>query len=571
MHQEKQLNGPALGPVIPNIASLVEGNAERFADRVVFREKRGGVYAGPTWREFAIQVRTIAARLRAFGFRPGDKLAIVSPNRTEMLALELAVMASGGVAVPIFAHYPASVLEPFITFAKARFLVVAGAAQLNRIPPDIEVEKIFVMDDVRDPRFATLSSFSSLTRPYAHDFVLDVAADPKTVCLNQYTSGTTGKPKCVQLTHENILSQQGAMNDIWNLATEDAFLSYLPWHHSFGGIYELFSALTRGCTMSLESSYGKDPHAIFENWKLVRPTVFFSVPKVYQALVDLARTSEEARTAFFHPDLKFIFTAAAPLPDPVALEFEKRGVRIIEGWGLTETSPCCTITGASDTRVAGVVGRPIPGVSVRIAADGEIQVHGPNVMTGYFDNDEANALAFTADGWFRTGDIGRFEEGGLRLVGRQDRIFKLSNGEKVVSAEVEQALQGACHYLSFAVVEGSGRDYPVALLFPNRQLMSQGAQIENCTAPRSLEELARCLKTCLTEANCGILTKFARVKTAVLVDDDLSIEAGTLTPSMKVVASKVRTIYRGTIEDIYYPSDATNEKVYIVPLEVSED
>lgn len=565
------LSGPPLGDVIPNIATLVELNAERFAARIVFREKRDGVFTGPDWKTFANTIRTIATHLNAFGFRQGDKLAIVSPNRTEMLALELAVMSCGGVAVPIFSNYPAHILGPLIDFSQARFLAVAGATQLQRLDKAVPVERIFVFDDVQDARFPLLTPYTVLTESVPYVAPLLVYTNPNEVCLNQYTSGTTGTPKLVQLTHRNILSQQAAMKRLWTLNADDRFLSYLPWHHSFGGIFELFSALTSGATMSLESSYGKDPQMVFENWKLVRPTVFFSVPKVYQSLVDLTRADDSARDAFFHPEIKFVFTAAAPLPELIAKEFVKRHVRIIEGWGLTETSPCCTITGADSLRQKGVVGFPIPGVSVRLADDGEIQVHGPNVMTGYLNNHEENAKVFTTDGWFRTGDIGAFEEAGLRLVGRRDRIFKLSNGEKVVTAELESMLQSACHYLAFAVVEGRERDFPVALLFPNRQLLdSAGAAVENCEAPRNMEDLSRCLGRCLREANCGIAQKFAQVKYAVLIDNDLTIERGTLTPSMKVVADRVTTIYRGTLDDIYSMGDSSgepgDEKVYVIPL-----
>ncbi len=282
--------------------------------------------------------------------------------------------------------------------------------------------------------------------------------------------------------------------------------------------------------------------------------------------MDLTRTDADARRALIHPELSFVFTAAAPLPDLIAQEFDRRGVRIIEGWGLTETSPCCTIAGIETKRRPGVVGLPIAGVSIRIADDGEIQVSGPNVMSGYYDNEEANAEAFTEDGWFRTGDIGALEPEGLRLIGRRDRIFKLSNGEKVVSAEVEQIIQGACHYLTFALVEGSGRSFPVALLFPNRDLLSGTPEIAGCTCPRSLNDLSMCLQGCLGQANESIVQKYARVKYAVLLDADLSIDQGTLTPSMKVVANNVTSMYRGTIEDLYAIEGPTSEDVYVIPL-----
>jgi len=565
------LEGPPLGTVVPNIASLLEQNALRYADVTVFQEMRDGSFVGPSWSTFVETIRRAAWWLKELGMRAGDRCAIVSPNRLEMLQFELAVMASGGIAVPIFHGYPRHVLTELIGFCEARFLAVGGASQLERIDPLLNVERIIVFDTVAARTFPSQIPWSALASGRCdRTFRLSLEADPHDICLMQYTSGTTGKPKCVQLSHRNILSQRAALDSIWQDGSESRLLSYLPWHHSFGGIFELFNALARGATMTLEPSYGKDPVSIVATWKIVRPTAFFSVPKVYQALMDLTRTDPDARDALIHQELSFVFTAAAPLPDLVAREFDDRGVRIIEGWGLTETAPCCTIAGISTKRRPGVVGFPIAGVSIRIAADGEIQVKGPNVMLGYFNNDEANGPAFTEDGWFRTGDIGAIEPEGLRLIGRGDRIFKLSNGEKVVSTEVEQVLQGSCHYLTFAVVEGSGRSFPVALLFPNRGLLEGSPDINGCICPRSLSELSQCLHGCLGGANASIVQKFARVKYAVLVDDELSIEQGTLTPSMKVVASNVTAMYKGTIEDLYGIEGPTREDVYVVPLDQGE-
>lgn len=562
------LTGPPMGPVLSNVATLLERNADRYADAVVFQEIVDGEPAGPTWGEFVEQITTAAWWLRELGLQGGDRCAIVSTNRLAMLQFQLAVMASGAIAVPIFHGYPRHILTELITFCGARFLAVGGAGQLERVDPSLPLERIVVFDDMMGrPPSRQVAWRGLVTGSAEGGFALSADADPDVTCLMQYTSGTTGKPKLVQLSHRNILSQRMALDPIWSDDQESRLLSYLPWHHSFGGIFELFNGLARGATITLEPSCGKDPASIVESWKRVRPTCFFSVPKVYQALMDLTRTDDDARRALIHPELSFVFTAAAPLPDLIAQEFDRQGVRIIEGWGLTETSPCCTIAGIQTKRRPGVVGLPIPGVSVRIADDGEIQVSGPNVMKGYYDNDEANAEVFTGDGWFRTGDIGAIGPEGLRLIGRRDRIFKLSNGEKVVSAEVEQILQGACHYLTFALVEGSGRSFPVALLFPNRDLLAGTPDIAGCTCPRSLNDLSKCLQGCLGQANQSIVQKYARVKYALLLDADLSIDEGTLTPSMKVVASNVTRMYRGTIEDLYAVDGPAREDVYVIPLD----
>lgn len=557
---------------VPNIAQMLQHNATRFADNYVFFEKQNGVFKGITWKKFYHDILNLATSLRKVGFENGDKMIFYSPNRLEMLELELAVMAIGGVSIPIFAFFNSGTAELLIKHSDANYLAIAGHTQLNNIHASIPLKHIIVLDDISDEKFKNLLSFQSLLKnENINDQVLRTDALGDEICLNMYTSGTMGTPKCVQLTHTNILSQQAAMQQLWNVDEHDRFLSYLPWHHSFGGIYELFAVLCNGATMYLESGYGKDASTILKNWKLVKPTIYFSVPRVYQAIFELFKTYPDAEKIFFHPQLKFVFTAAAPMPEKLSNEFAKRNVLIYEGWGLTETSPCSTVTDPHSKREAGVVGKPIPGVSLRITDDGEIQVKGPNVMKGYYKNDEANKGAFTDDGWFCTGDIGEFTSHGLKLIARKDRIFKLSNGEKVIPTDMETLIHGKCHYIAFAMVEGSGKEYPVALLFPNKKLFENPdyeiSPIEGCFCPRSPEELAKCLRGCLNDANCAIGQKFAKIKSAVLIDDELSLEKGTLTPSMKAAVKNVVTMYKEQLENLYESNPVQTENIFVIKLD----
>lgn len=560
------------GKLIPNIALLLEQNESRFRDKVVFAHKREGRYEGITWKQLLADAKNIAFNLAQSGFRKGDKMMIYSPNCLEMLQLELAVMAMGGISVPIFAWFGRETAELLIRHSGTRFLSAGGDFQLSRLTEGLPLTAIYTFDEVTDKRFANTRPFSELLEPAspgADHF--DYDASPDDICLNMYTSGTMGIPKCVQLTHRNILSQQAALAVAWKLDPNDRFLSYLPWHHSFGGIFERFSALYNGATMYLESGYGKDPATILENWKLVMPTLFFSVPKVYQSLIELTKVDTEAEEMFFHPGLKFIFTAAASLPHHISEEFSKRGVPVIEGWGLTETSPCCTLTDPHAERIPGVVGKPIPGVTIRIADDGEIQVKGPNVMKGYYKNEEANAGAFTADGWYCTGDIGELTPAGLKLIARKDRIFKLSNGEKVIPTEMESIIHNKCHYITFAMVVGGGQEYPVALLFPNKKNLDHPnyelAPEEGCFCPRSIGELGKCLHGCLQEANLSLKQKFAKIRYAMVVDDELSLEKNTLTPSMKPAMKNVMDAYKGHIENLYGGKNQVGQDVYIIRLD----
>jgi len=568
IESDKQLTG-----VTPNIATMLRNNVNRFHDRFAFQERNGVGFKGMTWEVFYIYIENIASNLKKLGFEKGNKILIFSKNRPEMLLLELAVMACGGISVPIFFNYSKETARSLIEHSDADYVAVGDRVQLNKIGPYVPVRQIFVFDDIDNYEFDNLQSFVELCLDETDgSFRLDFEADPDEICLNMYTSGTMGNQKCVQLTHRNILSQQAALKTIWNIDENDRFLSYLRWHHSFGGIFEKFTALYNGAVISLESSNGLDPGVIMENWKLVKPTVFFSVPMVYHQLFDMTLEDKKTARSFFHKDLKFVFTAAAPLPKHISDHFEERNIPVIEGWGLTETSPCCTLTDPNIKREPGVIGKPIPGVSIRMAEDGEMQVKGPNVMVGYYKNDEANKNSFTEDGWFCTGDIGEFTENGLKLITRKDRIFKLSNAEKVIPTELESQIVGKCQYVSYALVEGSGRNYPVALLFPDKMLIEESnngnrIEIEECACPGDLRDLSICLKQCLMDINMGLKQKFSRIRSAMLVDDVLKVDNMTLTPSMKLAPNNVKKIYKEHIDTLYVHNGNKNGKDFIIDLD----
>lgn len=562
-----------LGDVIPNIALFLSKNSKKFGDKIVFYEKdNDGIYRGISWNKFYDDILNISYNLKNAGLKRGDKVVLFSRNCLNMLETELAIMASGAIAVPIFASFKKDTAELLIQHSDAKYLMVEGEKQLSELDEKLILKKIWTYDNKKMERHKNLFEYAELLHSRKDlNYSLCEDASPDAICLNMYTSGIMGIPKCVQLTHKNILSQQAAIHKILGINDTDRFLSYLPWHHSFGGIFELFSSLYNGSTFYLESSYGKDVNKIFENWKQVKPTVFFSVPKVYQSLFELTTQSKEAEEVFFNKGLKFVFTAAAALPEKLSNEFEKRKIPVIEGWGLTETSPCCTLTDPLLKRETGVVGKPIPGVSIRIAEDDEIQVKGPNVMVGYYKNNEANQDIFTSDGWYRTGDVGEITPTGLKLISRKDRIFKLSNGEKVIPSDLEKAIELKCHYVQYAIVAGSGKEHPVALIFPNKKLLEkpdyQISPDEGCFCPRSLNELGKCLTGCLAIANESIGQKFAKIKSAAIILDELSLDTNTLTPSMKVAPKNVVEKYRDHLHNLYGDNVPVGEEVYIVELD----
>jgi long-subunit acyl-CoA synthetase (AMP-forming) len=566
-----------LGHVLPNIATMLRQNSVQYAEKIVVQEKINNNYRSLSWKDFYTDICNIACNLRKFGFKKGDKLLIFSRNRIEMLELELALMASGGIAVPIFFNYNRDIVESLIKQSGSVFVAAGDEKQLSRLSPELEIKHFFVFDNISDNRFSNLTHFSELVKESGDkSFRLCFDADPNDICLNMFTSGTMGSQKCVQLAHKNILSQQAAVKTLLGVDENDRFLSYLRWHHSFGGIFEIFTALYNGASLTLESSNGLNPFEMMENWKQIKPTVFFSVPLIYHSLIDLITDNKQMADEFFHKDLRLVFTAAAPLPKYISDEFESRGIPVLEGWGLTETSPCCTLTDRNYERIPGVVGFPIPGVTIGIIDDGEILVKGPNVMAGYNGDGEANEHCFNKEGWFCTGDIGEMTEYGLRLITRKDRIFKLTNAEKVIPTELENMITGKCHFISHALVEGSGKNYAVALLFPDKLVLHETingnrSRVKNCVCPQSMGDLSNCLKKCLNEMNSGLNQKFAKIKVAMLIDDTLKVENRTLTPSMKLAPNSVKEVYKAHISRMYnegnVPEEYLDKDVYLIYVE----
>lgn len=558
----------------PNLAALLNRNAARFGDRAMYQEMQNDVYTPLTWCRFQRDVASIQQSLAEHDLGKGDRVAILSPNRKEMLETELAVMSMGAVAVPIFAGYPPDQARPLLEFCEPKMVVVADSDQFNKLPLPEKYKLIVHFDSLNGGSPSNAIPLSKMIdRASGSAKIEGEKAPTDTICLMMYTSGTMGKPKCVELTHGNILSQQAAMQILWKIDENDRLLSYLPWHHSFGGIFEKYAALYNGALLSLESGFGKNIDVLLENWIRVRPTTFFSVPRIYQQLTTQVMQNPALEAEIFHSELRFIFTAAAPLPKSISDHFELRGIPVFEGWGLTETSPCCTISDPSLPREPGVVGKPIAGVTLGLAEDGEIFIKGPNVMKGYFRNPEATEAALPGDGWFATGDVGDFIETGLRLISRKDRIFKLSNAEKIVPTEIENLIIENCCFLSHAYVTGSGRDYPVALLFPNKAMLS-GSPDESririgCCCPKNMDDLAGCLRGCLKRLNEGIDARYMRPAAAMLIDHELSIEKEELTPSMKLAPNVIANVFKAQIELLYNGNGQSqkSENVFIMVLE----
>ncbi|MBI4716949.1 MAG: AMP-binding protein [Planctomycetes bacterium] len=554
-----------LGEYEPSFGVLLQNRATRWAERPYVRFRQGDEVRTITWRGFADTVFQIARHLMQRGVRPGDRVAMISENRAEMYLFELAVMAIRGVTVPVFAGYGAQQVAYVLGHARPRFVAVSGMHQLEKIEreryPWVKQFLCMDFDDACEAwgavPFADLLSGGGASPEELDDRVNSVLPDD--LCVVMYTSGTTGPPKGVKLCHRNLISQQKAISLIWDVDSSDVVMNYLPWHHSFGGLFERFLTLYHGCELCLDDSRGRDLDRLLDNWARFQPTIFCSVPRVHDQLVTRCRENIAAAQTVFHGRLRLVFSAGAPLPAHVESAYRERKVPVLEGWGLTETSPCVTLITKETAWRSGYVGLPIPGVTVRINTDQEILVKGPNVMGGYLDEEEPTAQVIDDEGWFHTGDVGEFTPHGLRLFGRKDGTFKLTTGEKVHPQRVENILVNESPYINVAVVFGSGKDYVAALLYPDMSRLREWAAERGLPEDGLLERAAvrKLYAAELERINPMIEVKYQRVRRATLIDRDPTVANGELTPTGKFVRKAALHNHRQQAEDIFaaHPAD----------------
>jgi long-subunit acyl-CoA synthetase (AMP-forming) len=537
-------SGPPL-PEVPysSLPQLVAAQAAKDPARIAVKQR------GPTlkWQELSWgaldeQRRACAAGLEALGVKRGETVAFVAMNSAEMLAAELAVQTLGAVSAPIFPGYSEEILLHCVGDSGARVAFAGSALQQRQLAGARRLEKIVVLDNQPLPEERALP-LKALAEAGLADEPRAFADD---VAFLLYTSGTTGKPKGVELTHWNALSQQAAIAPLWDVNETDVFLSYLPWHHCFGALFERFMALWNHALLVIDDSRGRDLNRLYSNFFEIRPTVYCGVPRVYNGLITRAEQDPKARELL--KSLRFAFSAAAPISEPSFRWFEAMGIPVLEGWGLTETSPCVTIVRRDTRRAPGYVGLPLPGTTVRIdpASDfggrGEILVRGPQVMRGYHNRPEDTARALTPDGFLRTGDLGEWTDQGVKLSGRIDGVFKLENGEKVSSGEVESRLLAATPLVEQALVLGEGQTFVTALVW-----LSQGAARAHLAAreldvPADLAQspdLRRAVIEALQASNLLSPTYYERVRRIAFVKDVPSLDSGELTPTLKLIRPAV--------------------------------
>ncbi len=570
--------------------------------------KKDGTWKTYSTQEVARIADTASRALLKLGIQKGDKVALVSPNRPEWNFIDLGAIQIGAIVVPMYANSVAKDYEYILQHSESRILFCSGGEVWQKVqsilPNCPSLEKVYVFDP--EPGATLWREFLALGESDTTDLTpYKEAVQPQDWATFLYTSGTTGMPKGVILTHHNIVSNVLTIRAINLLPRQQAgprlkALSFLPLNHSFERTV-FYSYLSMGIGIY----YAESLDTIGENLREVRPEVFTAVPrlieKVYErilatgnSLTGLKRTLffwalglvrdydpekaatyslgyrlqlSLARALIFKKwkqalggNVRLIVTGAAALPKYLARTFWGAGIPIMEGYGLTETSPVISVN-TFDAHRLGSVGKPIPGVQVRIEplegyteGEGEITVKGPNIMVGYYKNPEATADVLK-EGWFYTGDVGKLDRDGfLYITDRKKELFKTAGGKYIAPQPIESALKSSL-FIEQAMVIGEYRKFPAALLVPSFLTLEKWAQ-EQGISFSSREDLVHHPKVIeLIQSEVERIntqfSQFERVKKFLLLTKEWTIEGGELTPTLKLKRRVLLSQYASAIDALY--------------------
>ena len=556
-------------------------------------------------QELYRNVAGMARELKKWGLRKGDRLAILSENRPEWAVADFAALLLGGVVVPIYSTLTAQQTAYILCDSGARVVVVSSAKQLEKvlsIKDQTAVEKVVVMDPIET---SNAVSMQRLMREGSTDRDSELEARARTIAAHDlasiiYTSGTTGTSKGVQLTHGNLASNIAHSLDGFDIGPGEISVSFLPLSHVTARHAD-FALLYRGVTLAYCPFIEDLPQALQE----VSPTIFIAVPRVYEKIysqvvqkvksfpksavyrwaVSVGRSHRHKILGGKRPTspswklankmvysqvharmggrVEIFVSGGAPLGRELAEWYASIGIRLHEGYGLTETSPVIAINTPRAHKV-GTVGRPLPNVEVRIAEDSEILVRGPSVFQAYWNRPEETSNAFV-DGWFKTGDIGNLdEEGFLSVTDRKKDLLKTSGGKFIAPQPIENSIK--LHALiGTAVVLGDRRKFACVIVSPHFPLLEEWAR-DNQVSFSSRKELVANPKVkalyegIVAEVNRG-LARYETLKKVLLVAEEFTATDGTLTPTLKLRRKVIEDRYRKQIDDLYLEAEEVSAVV----------
>lgn len=584
------------------IFDLAYCQAELYPDNNMFATKINGEWKFTKPKEFIEQTLNISKGLLALGVKSGDRVGLVCESRYEWHVIDFAIQQIGAVVVAIYPNITDAEYQFIFNDAEINLCIVSNKNLYRRIlnlkDTIYSLQYVFAINEFQDSR--NWSELIDLGRFVTDEYVDNIKATVRGEDLATliYTSGTSGRPKGVMLSHNNMVSNFKASKELLVLKPGDRGLTFLPPCHAYERTV-IYSYLNIGISVYFAEGLEK----IGDNINEVKPHIMTAVPrimeKVYEKILKTGNTLTGSKRKIFdwaievaaeyEPDAKKrsfaynmklavarklvlnkfydalggnfqnIVSGSASLQGRIARVFMAAGLPFYEGYGMTETSPLITVNNPYKLGVRiGTVGSPISGVEVKLAEDGEILVKGPNVMIGYYRNPEATAEVIK-DGWLHTGDIGAWEEGEgkfLKIIDRKKEMFKISGGKYVVPAPIENKLTES-KFIEQAMVVGDGEKFASALIVPNYTALKEWANIEASELTNlSKEELlkhAEIQKLINKEVRISnqFFGNWEQLKKCVIIPDEFTIEGGELTPTLKKKRKVITEKYKKEIESIF--------------------
>jgi long-chain acyl-CoA synthetase len=598
---QKQSTEPSTLPAV----CLAEVARHNKPDAV--SEKRDGQWVRISAAEFVRRVRHIGLGLADLGIRPQDRVALISENRPEWSIADLAILSVGAVTVPIYTTQSVDQIEFILRDCGARALMISGGRSLKHARKGFEglnqLEHVVVFDEESARGLSQATTLESIEARGAAIEQADAAAFDNLIARGRaddlatiiYTSGTTGEPKGVMLTHDNFISDVRSIANGLPISPTDVSLSVLPLSHIFERtVFYVF------CFTGVSVNYAASFDQVGEYLREVRPTIMTAVPrlfeKVYHRIIKKGMSAGGLKSKIFAGSLavgqrvaeledkkqrvplslrakhavadRLVFTkwregiggrlryfvsGGAPLSPTLSYSFLGAGIKILQGYGMTET--CVVCANRPDDNRVGSIGKPFTGIEVAIAEDGEMLVRGPNVMRGYYGQPEAT-LAVMRDGWFATGDVGHLDEDGhLFLTDRKKDLFKLSNGKYIAPQLIESLLKQS-EFVNQVVVVGASRKYPVALIVPDWESLKAALRAAKETVAQTHSELSEqtaAIKMVQRDVTMitAHLADYERVRRVALLAEEFSIDKGEMTPTLKVKRNVIDERYGKLIDELY--------------------
>ena len=585
------------------LISMFEQSVQKYGNKPALAHKpKDGTYQDMSYTEFGESVDAFSKGLKVLEVQKEDRVAILSENRPEWAISDFGILKAGAINVPMFSTLTAAQVGYILKDSGSKVICVSTKDQLEKVIAIRDevpsLEQIIIYNDIEDEVPEGVIEFKEVCRqgkeadvPEAEDNNED---DIATII---YTSGTTGNPKGVMLTHANFLSNYNAAKSLIDVSDTDVLLSFLPLSHVFERLGGHYVPLFSGAKIA----YAESTFTVAQNMQEVSPTVMLSVPRLYETMHDRVLRAVQAGSSLKQKifrwgvsvgstvsskiqqgkkpsaiwqlqqciadklvfaklkaatggQLRFFISGGAALPQSIAEFFHAAGILILEGYGLTETSPIISLNHLKKWKF-GTVGVPIPGIEVKIAEDGEILTRGPHIMKGYFNNEDATAEAIDADGWFYTGDIGIIDEDGfIKITDRKKNIIVLSNGKNVAPQPIESQLVQS-PFIDQIMLIGNERKNIAALIVPNFGALKSWAS-ENSVDSSHLPEMlkTREVQQLIQREIRERLTDFAdfeQVRRFALLEKEFSQEEDEMTPTLKLKRNVIIEKYADVIAGMY--------------------